>query len=113
MYFFYLIYLHPEDSEHKILGMIKITLPDGLVKEFAIGTTPMDIAKSISEGLARNIISASYNGSTIETILDKSFTLLTLVTNPKENPTDNTIKTAVKTDIHSFLVNSGNKFDLT
>jgi hypothetical protein len=46
-------------------------------------------------------------------ILDTSFTLLTLITNPKENPTDNIIKTAVKTDIHSFLVNSGNKFDLT
>ena len=67
MYFFYLIYLHPEDSEHKILGMIKITLPDGSVKEFAKGTTPMDVAKSISEGLARNVISAAFNGTTVET----------------------------------------------
>jgi threonyl-tRNA synthetase len=47
--------------------MIKITLPDGSVKEFAKGTTPMDVAKSISEGLARNVISASFNGTTIET----------------------------------------------
>ena len=47
--------------------MIKITLPDGSVKEFAKGITPMDVAKSISEGLARNIISASFNGITIET----------------------------------------------
>ncbi|MHC5201733.1 threonine--tRNA ligase [Myroides sp. LJL119] len=47
--------------------MIKITLPDGSVKEFASGVTPLDVAKSISEGLARNIISASFNGTTIET----------------------------------------------
>ena len=47
--------------------MIKITLPDGSVKEFAQGITPMDVAKSISEGLARNVISASFNGTTVET----------------------------------------------
>lgn len=47
--------------------MIKITLPDGSVKEFAQGTTPMDVALSISEGLARNVISASFNGTTVET----------------------------------------------
>jgi threonyl-tRNA synthetase len=38
--------------------MIKITLPDGSVKEFVPDVTPMD-AKSISEGFARNVISAS------------------------------------------------------
>ncbi|AWA29979.1 threonine--tRNA ligase [Flavobacterium magnum] len=47
--------------------MIKITLPDGSVKEFASGATPMEVAKSISEGLARNVISASFNGTTVET----------------------------------------------
>ncbi|WP_010253651.1 threonine--tRNA ligase [Myroides injenensis] len=47
--------------------MIKITLPDGSVKEYASGSTPFDVAKSISEGLARNIISANFNGTTIET----------------------------------------------
>ena len=47
--------------------MIKITLPDGSVKEFENGATPMDIAKSISEGLARNVISAAFNGTTVET----------------------------------------------
>ncbi|MHC5309330.1 threonine--tRNA ligase [Myroides sp. LJL116] len=47
--------------------MIKITLPDGSVKEFASGVTAFDVAKSISEGLARNVISASFNGTTIET----------------------------------------------
>ncbi|WP_028891164.1 threonine--tRNA ligase [Tenacibaculum sp. 47A_GOM-205m] len=47
--------------------MIKITLPDGSVKEFEKNNTPMDVAKSISEGLARNVISASFEGNTIET----------------------------------------------
>lgn len=47
--------------------MIKITLPDGSVKDFTPGVTPMDVAKSISEGLARNVISASFNGTTVET----------------------------------------------
>jgi threonyl-tRNA synthetase len=47
--------------------MIKITLPDGSIKEFDSGVTPMDVAKSISEGLARNVISASFDGVVIET----------------------------------------------
>ncbi|WP_274476364.1 threonine--tRNA ligase [Mangrovimonas aestuarii] len=47
--------------------MIQITLPDGSVKEFEKNATPMDVAKSISEGLARNVISASFNGETVET----------------------------------------------
>ena len=47
--------------------MIKVTLPDGSIKEFESNSTPFDVARSISEGLARNVISASYNGSTIET----------------------------------------------
>ncbi|MDB0602494.1 threonine--tRNA ligase [Tenacibaculum maritimum] len=47
--------------------MIKITLPDGSIKEFQQNSTPMDVAKSISEGLARNVISASFNGKTVET----------------------------------------------
>lgn len=47
--------------------MIKITLPDGSIREFASGVTPMEVAKNISEGFARNVISASFNGTTIET----------------------------------------------
>ena len=47
--------------------MIKITLPDGSVKEFERGVLVIDVAKSISEGLARNVISASFNGDTVET----------------------------------------------
>ena len=46
--------------------MIKITLPDGSIKEFENGSTPMDVAKSISEGLARNVISAKFNDETVE-----------------------------------------------
>ncbi|KGL61671.1 threonine--tRNA ligase [Polaribacter sp. Hel1_85] len=47
--------------------MIKITLPDGTIKEFAVNSTPMDVAKSISEGFARNVISANFNDTTVET----------------------------------------------
>jgi len=47
--------------------MIQITLPDGSVKEFQKGSTPMDVAKNISEGFARNVISAKFNNTTIET----------------------------------------------
>jgi len=42
--------------------MIKITFPDGAVREYAPGTSALDIAKSISEGLARKIIAANVNG---------------------------------------------------
>jgi threonyl-tRNA synthetase len=47
--------------------MIQITLPDGSIKEMVKGSTPMDVAMSISEGLARNVISASFNETTVET----------------------------------------------
>src|SRR5690554_1398014 len=47
--------------------MIAITLPDGSVKQFEAGVTPMDVAKSISEGFARNVISAAFNKTTVET----------------------------------------------
>ncbi len=42
--------------------MIKITLPDGAVKEFEAGISAMDVAKSISEGLARKVLAAAING---------------------------------------------------
>ncbi|SNS41939.1 threonine--tRNA ligase [Dokdonia pacifica] len=47
--------------------MINISLPDGSVKQMENGVTPMDVAKSISEGLARNVISAKFNNETVET----------------------------------------------
>ena len=42
--------------------MIDITLPDGSVRQVESGTTALDIAMSISEGLARNVLAAEVNG---------------------------------------------------
>jgi threonyl-tRNA synthetase len=42
--------------------MIKITFPDGAVREYKEGSSALDIAKSISEGLARKVLAASVNG---------------------------------------------------
>ena len=61
--------------------MIKITLPDNSVKEFEKGTTPYQIALSISEGLARNVLAAKVNDKVValnyEINDDASVTLLT------------------------------------
>lgn len=45
---------------------INITLPDGTVKPYAAGVTALDVAKDISEGLARNVLAASVNGEIID-----------------------------------------------
>ena len=45
--------------------MIHITLPDGTIKEFPEKTTPYDIALSISEGLARNVLAAVVDDKTV------------------------------------------------
>lgn len=42
--------------------MINILLPDGSSRQFEKGATPMDVALSISEGLARNVLAAKING---------------------------------------------------
>ena len=42
--------------------MINITLPDNSVKQYEAGITPLEIAKEISEGLARNVLAAKVNG---------------------------------------------------
>jgi threonyl-tRNA synthetase len=42
--------------------MIKITLPDGAVREYEPGIAALDVAKSISEGLARKVLAATVNG---------------------------------------------------
>ena len=47
--------------------MINITLPDGSVRNYESGITAMGVAKDISEGFARNVLSANFNGITIET----------------------------------------------
>ena len=41
--------------------MINIKFPDGSVKQFEVGVTPLDIAKSISDGLARQVLAAKFN----------------------------------------------------
>ena len=53
--------------------MIAITLPDGSVRQYEQALTVLDIAKDISEGLARNVLSAQFNQATVEasTIIDR------------------------------------------
>ncbi|MFN6380397.1 MAG: threonine--tRNA ligase [Flavobacteriales bacterium] len=46
--------------------MINITLPDGSVRQVDQGTTALAIAQSISEGLARNVLSAEVNGEVVD-----------------------------------------------
>jgi threonyl-tRNA synthetase len=46
----------------KMTEQINITLPDGSVRKYAAGSSAMDIALSISEGLARNVLAAKVNG---------------------------------------------------
>jgi len=61
--------------------MIKITLPDGSIRSYNNTITAMDVAKDISEGFARNVISAKFNDTIIETTTtitsDGSLTLYT------------------------------------
>src|SRR5690554_6853122 len=47
--------------------MINITLPDGSVRAYDSGIAVIDVAKDISEGLARNVISAKFQGEIVET----------------------------------------------
>jgi threonyl-tRNA synthetase len=44
------------------MQMINIKFPDGQVRQFEAGVTAMDVAMSISQGLARNVLAASVNG---------------------------------------------------
>lgn len=46
--------------------MINITLPDGSIKQYENPTTAMEVARSISEGLARNVLCATVNGEVEE-----------------------------------------------
>ena len=52
--------------------MIAITLPDGSVRQYEQALTVLDIAKDISEGLARKVLSAQFNQATVEasTVID-------------------------------------------
>jgi threonyl-tRNA synthetase len=61
--------------------MIKITLPDGSTREYEKGTNAHQIALSISEGLARNVLAAEVNGKVVDSSLaieeDSTVKLLT------------------------------------
>jgi len=46
--------------------MIEIRFPDQSVRSYPVGTTPFQVAQSISEGLARNVLSAQFNEQTVE-----------------------------------------------
>ena len=63
--------------------MIKITFPDGQVREFENGITPFQVAMSISEGLARNVLAANLNGEVVDssTPIDADATLQLLTWN--------------------------------
>ena len=49
--------------------MIKVTLPDNSTREFNVGSTSIDVALSISEGLARNVLAAKVNGIVVDATL--------------------------------------------
>lgn len=63
--------------------MIKITLPDGSVREYEKGTTAMQVATSISEGLARNVLAAKLNSVVVDanTTIHENSTLSLLTWN--------------------------------
>jgi len=66
--------------------MINITLPDGTVKVFPKGVTSHEVALSISEGLARNVLASKVNGKVIESniAIDTDSTLQLLTWNDLE-----------------------------
>ncbi|MBK9993024.1 MAG: threonine--tRNA ligase [Saprospiraceae bacterium] len=65
---------------------IKITFPDGRVAEYDKGITSMQIASSISEGLARNVLGAKVNGNVVDASrpIQEDSTLQLLTWNDKE-----------------------------
>src|SRR6056297_2660041 len=69
--------------------MIEITLPDGSIKQFDKGATPMDVAIGISPGFARNVISAKFNDTIVETTtpLKENGSLVLFTWNDKEGKT--------------------------
>ena len=101
--------------------MIQISLPDGSKKEFQRGSTPMEVAKSISEGFARNVISAQFNKNTVETStpLNENGSLILYTFNDTEinnmtipvtaNIVGSYTNPAVKTDLTSGISNLTNQ----
>jgi len=66
--------------------MIEVTLPDGSVRSYETGATPLDVAKSISEGLARNVLAAKVDGEVRDAFrpLDQNSKLQLLTWNDEE-----------------------------
>ena len=66
--------------------MINITFPDGAVRQYEEGSTGLDIAKSISEGLARKVLAAKVNGQVWDATrpIDSDATLKLLTWNDNE-----------------------------
>ena len=66
--------------------MIKITFPDGQVREFETGITPYQVALQISEGLARNVLAAKLNGEVVDssTPIDSDAVLQLLTWNDED-----------------------------
>ena len=69
--------------------MIAITLPDGSVRQYENPLSVLDIAKDISEGLARNVLSAEFNHQTVEaaTIIETDGALRLFTWNDEEGKT--------------------------
>ena len=61
--------------------MIKITFPDGSVREYENGVTGLQIAESISSRLAQDVVSCGANGKTVELNRQSLKTQLSLSTN--------------------------------
>jgi threonyl-tRNA synthetase len=69
-----LLILFPEHYQKQTTDtMMNITFPDGAVRQYEAGVSAMDIAKSISEGLARNVLAAKVNGE----VKDMAYALTT------------------------------------
>jgi threonyl-tRNA synthetase len=68
------------------MSNINITLPDGSVRSYEAGATALDVAKSISEGLARNVLAAKVNGEVWDATrpIQSDATLTLLTWNDKE-----------------------------
>jgi len=68
------------------MSNINITLPDGSVRSYEAGATALDVAKSISEGLARNVLAAKVNGEVWDATrpINNDATLTLLTWNDKE-----------------------------
>ena len=68
------------------MSNVVITLPDGSTREYSLGITPMDVALSISEGLARNVLSAKVNNIVVDanTPINESSNLTLLTWNDEE-----------------------------